>query len=88
MPFPLPSLLDKFPICAVCGRRVESVSVYNNHQDGVGYRVRCHGQTEEVTLDYATIVSANSLAIGRAFETNAVRASQPQLPAAAQAPDP
>jgi hypothetical protein len=69
--------LHDVPMCAVCNKpvdRMESTCDINSYQKR--FRVYCHGQTEDATLDDMAIWGADSIRMGQAFID---KLPQPQL---------
>ncbi len=60
--------LHDVPMCAVCNKRVERMeSEYDINTYQKRFRVYCHGQTEDATLDDIYILDADSIRMGQAF---------------------
>ena len=69
--------LHDVPMCAVCNKRVDRMeSEYDINAYQKRFRVYCHGQTEDATLDDMTIWDADSIRMGQAFID---KLPQPQL---------
>lgn len=69
--------LHDVPLCAICNKPVERMeSEYDINQYQKRFRVYCHGQTEDATLDDMDIWDANSIRMGQAFVD---KLPQPQL---------
>ena len=69
--------LHDVPMCAVCNKPVERMeSTYDINGYQKRFRVYCHGQTEDATLDDMTIWDADSIRMGQAFID---KLPQPQL---------
>ena len=69
--------LHDVPMCAVCNKPVERMeSMYDINAYQKRFRVYCHGQTEDATLDDMTIWDADSIRMGQAFID---KLPQPQL---------
>ena len=70
-------VLHDVPMCAICNKpveRMESIYDINNYQKR--FRVYCHGQMEEATLNDMDIWNADSIRMGQAFID---KLPQPQL---------
>lgn len=69
--------LHDVPLCAICNTPVERMeSEYDINTYQKRFRVYCHGQTEDATLDDMTIWNADSIRMGQAFVD---KLPQPQL---------
>lgn len=76
---PAPTVV--LPRCAVCGHDVEQLDTYNDVVDGVWILTAiCHGETEEVRLTQAEMVSMASggrIEMGDAFVRRALPVGRP-----------
>jgi hypothetical protein len=69
--------LHDVPMCAVCNKPVERMeSMYDINHYQKGFRVYCHGQTEDAFLSDMDIWDADSIRMGQAFID---KLPQPQL---------
>jgi hypothetical protein len=69
--------LHGVPLCAVCNKPVERMdSMYDINTYQKRFRVYCHGDVEEATLDDMLIWSVDSIQMGQAFID---KLPQPQL---------
>jgi hypothetical protein len=69
--------LHDVPLCAICNKPVERMeSIYDINTYQKRFRVYCHGQTEDATLDDMCILDADSIRMGQAFID---KLPQPQL---------
>ena len=69
--------LHDVPLCAVCNKPVERMeSMYDINTYRKRFRVYCHGQMEEATLNDMDIWNADSIRMGQAFVDTL---AQPQL---------
>ena len=69
--------LHDVPLCAVCNKRVDRMeSTYDINHYQKGFRVYCHGQTEDAFLNDMDIWNADSIRMGQAFID---KLPQPQL---------
>lgn len=60
--------LHGLPLCAVCNKPVERMeSMYDINTCQKRFRVYCHGQMEEATLNDMDIWNADSIRMGQAF---------------------
>ena len=69
--------LHDVPLCAVCNKPVERMeSEYDINTYQKRFRVYCHGDVEDATLDDMDIWNADSIRMGQAFVD---KLPQPQL---------
>jgi hypothetical protein len=60
--------LHDVPLCAVCNKPVERMeSTYDINTYRKRFRVYCHGQMEDATLNDMDIWNADSIRMGEAF---------------------
>lgn len=64
----LPAPRPKSPMCAVCGKPVESFAYYDDeHVRHRYFIVKCHGRRQRVRVDLDTMAAATNISFGLAF---------------------